>query len=102
MAFPSGLYTDRPEKEGGNCRQQETAVQCWFTAKGTAMPLMMKIQDSDGEIRRIGPIQTESSEKIWMAGIPVWEYRCAADWKNREIRFRLRFYPENCIWKLVV
>lgn len=46
MAFPSGLYTDRPEKERGNCRQQETAVQCWFTAKGTAMPLILEKEEA--------------------------------------------------------
>lgn len=36
------------------------AVKCWFTAQGKGMPLSMKIQDEEGNIRSIGPIFTDT------------------------------------------
>lgn len=47
---------------------REAACQCWFTSTGRMMPLMLKLRDEDGQIRRVDHIAVHSQEKKPMQG----------------------------------
>ena len=34
-------------------KQREIASYCWFTSRGKMKPMMLKIEDGDGEIRTV-------------------------------------------------
>ena len=55
------------EKDEGVLLDSEllpAAVKCWFTVQGKGMPLSMKIQNEDGQIQTIGPIFTDTFQKL--------------------------------------
>lgn len=102
MAFGTGMrlpYRGDEGAERGLLR--EAAVKCWFTAGGRAIPLSMKIREADGTIRTVDEIGVLHSEKKFYAGIPVWEYHCAADLGAGARNCVLRFYPERCMWRIL-
>ena len=51
MAF--GGYTNIKRADHGTLRgiQKEVACECWFTSSGKLMPLMIKVQDEEGQIQ---------------------------------------------------
>jgi len=51
MAF--GIGTNKQKADSGfiKGKQREIVCQCWFTSKGKVTPLMLKIEDEDGESR---------------------------------------------------
>ncbi|HJC09609.1 MAG TPA: hypothetical protein H9935_02200 [Candidatus Blautia merdigallinarum] len=75
------------------------AVKCWFTAQGKGMPLSMKIQDEEGNIRSIGPIFTDTFQKLQYGGISLWKYQCRVYQEGIEKSFCLYFYPEEGKWR---
>lgn len=104
MAFGAEHMLPRTEAlPAGRVRggMREAAVECWFTAGGRAMPLMMKVQDDEQRIWKISDIRVVRREKRSYAGIPAWEYRCRAPAGEREEEFLLLFYPEECRWKVL-
>ena len=91
MAFGIGINTEHTEQEPLSGTYHEVAVQCWFTATGKSLPLMLKVKGEDEEIIQINHIQVLN-----------WKYRCQAVLLGKQINFVLLFCPEDCAWKLVV
>lgn len=91
------------EKDEGVLLDSEllpAAVKCWFTVQGKGIPLSMKIQNEDGQIQTIGPIFTDTFQKLRYGGIPLWKYQCRVCQKGREKSFCLYFYPEEGKWRV--
>ena len=102
MAFGIGINTEHTAQETFSGTYHDVAVQCWFTATGKSLPLMLKVKGEDEEIIQINHIQVLTVEKQWYAGILNWKYRCQAVLLGKQINFVLLFCPEDCAWKLVV
>ena len=100
MAF--GIGVNPPEADAGSVRgiQRKVACECWFTSTGRVMPLMLKIQDEDGEIRTIREITVHSQEKKRYAGIPAIEYDCTLVLRGQRRRVRLIYYQSENRWVL--
>lgn len=98
MAFGTGLnLTDAVSVRG---TQKEVACECWCTSKGKVTPLMLKVEDEDGEIQVIREITVHSQEKKRYAGIPSIEYDCTLASGGRAIRAWLIFYQTEGRWVL--
>ena len=50
MAFGIGINNENQDAGMIRGSQQDIACECWFTQKGKIIPLMIKVQDEDGEI----------------------------------------------------
>ncbi|MDE7210450.1 MAG: hypothetical protein K2O03_03270 [Lachnospiraceae bacterium] len=98
MAF--GIGTNASEADAGSVRgtQKKIACQCWMTSTGRVMPLMLKIQDEDGEIRTVRDITVHSQEKKRYAGIPSIEYDCTLLLHGQNVRVWLIYYPSEGRW----
>ena len=80
--------------------QKKIACECWFTSTGKIMPLMLKIEDEEGQIQTIRHIRVHSQEKRMYAGVLSMEYDCTLLWENREIRAWLIYYQSEGRWVL--
>ena len=80
--------------------QKKVACECWFTSTGKAMPLMVKVEDENGEIRTIREIMVHSYEKKMYEGVPSIEYDCTLTVEHRRIRVWLIYYPTENQWVL--
>lgn len=100
MAFGIGVNSYQPS--GGRIRgiQRKVACECWFTSTGKMIPLMLKIEDEDGQIRTIRQIRVHSQEKRMYAGVLSVEYDCTLLLENREIRAWLIYYQTEGRWVL--
>ena len=98
MAF--GIGTNLPKADAGNVRgeQRKAACECWFTSTGRVMPLMLKVQDENGEIQTIREITVHSQEKKMYAGTPSIEYDCTLALHGRRIRAWLIYYQSENRW----
>ena len=76
------------------------ACECWCTSTGKITPLMLKVQDEDGEIRAIREITVHSQEKKRYAGIPSIEYDCTLVVGEQSIRAWLIYYQMEGRWVL--
>ena len=104
MAFGIGINTEHTEQEPLSGTYHEVAVQCWFTATGKSLPLMLKVKGEDEEIIQINHIQVLTVEKQWYAGILNWKYRCQGYfWENKSIlcfSFVRRIVHGNWLYKI--
>lgn len=100
MAFGIGTSTNNTGTAFPRGIQKEIACQCWCTAKGDITPLMIKLQDEDGEIQCIREIIVHSCTKNRYAGIPSIEYDCTLVSRGRSIRAWLIFYQAEGRWVL--
>ena len=98
MAFGVGLHPPRADAGSVRGMQKEIACQCWFTSTGKVMPLMLKIQDENGEIQTIREFRIHSQEKKQYAGIPSIEYDCTLVVHGRCIRAWLIYYQSENRW----
>ncbi len=101
MAFGIGTNTQRADSGPVRGKQREIACQCWFTSKGRITPLMLKIQDEDGEIRTVKQIQVHSQEEKMYAGVASVEFDCTITILEQQIGVRLIYYKEENRWVLV-
>ncbi|MCI8983208.1 MAG: hypothetical protein HFG78_12500 [Hungatella sp.] len=101
MAFGINVHSRQPDRGTGiRGTQKRIACECWFTSTGRIMPLMLKIEDEDGQIQTIKEIKVHSQEKKMYAGVPSIEYDCTLFARNREIRARLIYYQMESRWVL--
>ena len=101
MAFGIGIHSRQPERERHvRGTQRKIACECWFTITGRMIPLMLKIEDEDGQIQTIRKIKVHSQEKRMYAGVPSVEYDCTLFVGNREIRAWLIYYQTENRWVL--
>lgn len=101
MAFGIGTNTQKADSGAVRGKQREIACQCWFTSKGRITPLMLKIQDEDGEIRTVKQIQVHSQEEKMYAGVASVEFDCTITILEQQIGVRLIYYKEENRWVLV-
>ena len=101
MAFGIGTNTQRADSGPVRGKQREIACQCWFTSKGRITPLMLKIQDEDGEIRTVKQIRIHSQEEKMYAGVASVEFDCSITILEQQIEVRLIYYKEENRWVLV-
>lgn len=98
MAF--GIGTNTFTTNAGSVRgtQKQIACECWFTSTGKVTPLMLKIQDEDGEIQTVREITVHSQEKKRYAGVPSIEYDCTLVLHGQRVRVWLIFYQSENRW----
>ena len=98
MAF--GIGTNTPATNAGSVRgtQKQIACECWFTSTGKVTPLMLKIQDEDGEIQTVHEITVHSQEKKRYAGVHSIEYDCTLVLHGQYVRAWLIFYQSENRW----
>ena len=100
MAFEIGINTQKADAGAVRGTQREVACECWFTSSGKLTPLMIKVQDEDGEIRTIRQITVHSQEKKMYAGIPSIEFDCTLTILEQTIQARLIYYQTESRWVL--
>lgn len=100
MAF--GIGTNTKELDAGEvtCTQIEVACECWFTSNGKMIPLMLKVQDDDGEMHIIKKIEVHSRDNKKYAGIPSVEFDCTITMLEKSFRAKLIFYQTESRWVL--
>lgn len=98
MAFEISVNSSKADAGDIRGTQQNIACQCWFTSTGRAMPLMLKVQDENGEIRTIREITVHSQEKKQYAGAPSIEYDCTLTLHGRSVRAWLIYYLSENRW----
>ena len=97
MAFGIGVNTGAVRGT-----QKEIACQCWFTKSGKITPLMIKVQDEDGEIRVIRQIKVHSRESKRYAGIPTTEFDCTLIILEQAIEAKLIYYQTENRWVMIL
>lgn len=100
MAF--GIGTNAQTADAGivRGRQKEVACEAWFTSKGEIMPLMLKVEDEEGEIRVIREITVHSQELKRYAGNPSIEFECTLWIGEKKMRAKLIYYLTQSRWVL--
>ncbi len=101
MAFGIGTNAQKADAGFIKGKQREIACQCWFTSKGKVTPLMLKIEDEDGEIRTVRQIQVVSQEEKRYAGVRSLEFDCIITILGQQIDVQLIYYKEENRWVLV-
>ena len=101
MAFGIGTNTQNADAGFIRGKQKEIACQCWFSSKGRVIPLMLKIEDEDGEIRTIRQIEVLSQEEKRYAGVRSLEFDCNITILEQQINVQLIYYKEENRWTLV-
>lgn len=100
MAFGIGTNTQKADAGFIKGKQREIACQCWFTSKGKVTPLMLKIEDEDGEIRTVRQIQVLTQEEKRYAGVRSLEFDCIITILEQKIDVQLIYYKEENRWTL--
>ena len=98
MAFGIGVGSVQADAGSVRGTQQKIACECWFTSTGKIMPLMLKVEDENGEIQTIRDITVHAQEKKRYAGIPAIEYDCTLALHGRSVRVFLIYYPSESRW----
>ncbi|MCH5251053.1 MAG: hypothetical protein J1E98_14030 [Lachnospiraceae bacterium] len=101
MAFGIGTNTQKADSGIINGKQREIACLCGFTSKGKITPLMLKVQDEDGEIRTVHQIKVLSQEEKVYAGVSSLEFDCIITILEQQINVHLIYYKEENRWVLV-
>ena len=76
-------------------------MYCWFISKGKMKPIMLKIEDEDGEIRTVHQIRVLSQEERKYAGMRSLEFDCIITILEQQIDVQLIYYKEENKWTLV-
>lgn len=98
MEFGIGTNTKKPDAGSLKWEQREIACECWFTCSGKTTPIMIKVEDEDGEIRTIRQIQVHSQERKNYAGIPSEEYDCTIGILGQQLPVKIVHYLTESRW----
>ena len=101
MAFGIGTNAQKADAGFVKGKQREIACYCWFTSKGKMKPMMLKIEDEDGEIRAVHQIRVLSQEEKRYAGMRSVEFDCIITILEQQIEVQLIYYKEENRWVLV-
>lgn len=101
MGMGIGINSERPDEGKVRGWQEPVACYVWFTSEGKAIPKRLKYLDTEGFVQEIRGIHVVSSSEKNYCGIPTVEYDCNCIIGNREYAFRLLYYLERHIWKLL-
>lgn len=97
-AFGIGTNSSKTDAGAVKGTQKEIACECWFTTKGKMIPLMIKVEDEDGEIRVIKQITVRHQEPKRYAGIPSIEFDCTLTILSQVIEAKLIYYQTQNRW----
>lgn len=97
-AFGIGTNSGKADAGAVKGTQKEIACECWFTSKGKVIPLMLKVEDEDGEIRVIKQINVLHQEAKRYAGIPSIEFDCTFTILSQVIEAKLIYYQTENRW----
>ena len=100
MAFGIGVNSQSTNEGPIRGIQQEIACECWFTSNGRITPLMIKLQDEEGEIQTVRPIYVHSQTKKNYAGTPSIEFDCTIEIQQRSYRVWLIYFQSENRWVL--
>lgn len=100
MSFGIGTNAKQTNVSSIRGEQREIACECWFTSTGKMTPLMIKIQDEDGEYQVIKPITVHSQKKLMLAGTPFVQFNCTIMLRGQEQRVRLLYYQNENRWAM--
>lgn len=101
MGMGIGINSERPDEGKVRGWQEPVACYVWFTSEGKAIPKRLKYLDTEGCVQEIKGIHVISSSEKNYCGIPTVEYDCNCIIGNRKYAFRLLYYLERHIWKLL-
>lgn len=101
MGMGIGINSEKPDEREVRGWQEPVACYVWFTSEGKAIPKRLKYLDTEGFVQEIRGIHVVSSSEKNYCGIPTVEYDCNCIIGNREYAFRLLYYLERHIWKLL-
>ncbi|WP_099467812.1 hypothetical protein [Konateibacter massiliensis] len=82
--------------------QEEVACDAWFTASGRIIIRLIKQKKKDESIVEIDNIRVLSSSKKNFCGIQTIEFICEAVVEGFMKRFKLFFYTEEQIWRMIM
>lgn len=102
MAF--GIGTNCEQTDSGVIRGKliPIACECWYTAKGRSMPIMIKVQDENGEIQTIREIRIKSHASKNYSGLPTIEFDCEITWRERLIEVKIIFFVSRNCWSMTL
>ncbi|MCI9439531.1 MAG: thioredoxin family protein [Lachnospiraceae bacterium] len=100
MAFRIGANSNGKDEGIVRGAQKEIGCQCWFTSTGRIMPLMIKLEDENGEIMVIREITVHSQEIKRYAGSPSVELECTLWLRENKMSARLIYYVTQSKWVL--
>lgn len=98
MAFGIGTNTKKPDAGSLKGEQRGIACECWFTKSDRTTPVLIKVEDEDGEIRTIRQIQVNSQERKNYAGIPSEEYDCTIAILGQKLPVKIVHYLTESRW----
>lgn len=101
MGFAMETQEEKLQEKAVKGRYREVAVGCWFTAKGRAIPQMLKYEDEEGFRHTIENIQVLKSEKKHYAGILMQRYACRTEINGIQQEFTLLYHPDMNTWEMV-
>ena len=101
MGMGIGINTECPDEGEVKGWQEPVACYVWFTSEGEPIPKRMKYKDAHGVVQEVKEIHVVSSSEKNYCGIPTVEYECNCYLYGREWRFKLLYYLERHIWKLL-
>lgn len=101
MGMGIGINSEKPDEGEVRGWQEPVACYVWFTSNGQVIPKRLKYLDAEGCVQEIRGIHVVSSSEKNYCGIPTVEYDCSCVIGNREYTFRLLYYLERHIWKLL-
>ena len=96
--FGIGMNNERPEAGNLKGERKEIACSCYFSCSGKTFPIMIRVEDEDGEIRTIRQIQVHSQERKTYAGIPAEEYDCTIVILGQKVSVKLVHYLTESKW----
>lgn len=79
---------------------REIACECWYTASGKGIPVMIKVKDDEEIIHTIRGIRVRYSEKKNYAGVPSIEYVCEIEYLGWRRDVKLIFLVSENKWVL--
>lgn len=97
-AFGIGINNNPPDAGGVRGETIEIACQSWSTVNGKTIPLMIKIQDEDGELHTIRQIAVNSQERKNYAGVECVEYDCEITLLGKQFPAKLIHYLVEGRW----
>ncbi len=101
MAFSANPVIHPGDSGPAPAKTIPAACEAWFTSTGRVIPKIIKFPDKTGALHTLSAFRVCRSENHRYCGIPSSVYYCEAILEGKSHSFRLFFYPEKCVWKLI-
>ena len=101
MGFALEAQKEKLQEREIKGQHHKVAVGCWFTAKGRAIPQMLKYEDEEGMRHTVEHIQVRKTEQKHFAGILMQRYDCCAVVNGVNREFLLLYHLGENTWDMV-